>query len=72
MDRRQEKTRDAIFKALQTLLKQKSYNSITVPETFLIHHLAGSFTETVKWWVSQNMDQTPEMVAAYYMAVSMR
>ena len=72
MDRRQKKTRDAIFRALQTLLKQKGYNSITVPEAFLIHQLAGSFTETVKWWVSQNMDQTPETVAAYYMAVSMR
>ena len=178
MDRRQKKTRDAIFRALQTLLKQKNYNSITVqeiideanigrstfyahfetkddllqtlcseifhhvftdllpqeeavldcrnlelklghvlyhlkenqvnicgiiasdgdglfmayfkqyltrlfcrytalfsrevPEAFLVHHLAGSFTETVKWWVSQNMDQAPETVAAYYMAVSMR
>ena len=40
-----------------------------VPEDFLIHHLAGSFAETVKWWVSKNMEPAPETVAGYYMAV---
>ena len=32
MDRRQKKTRTAIFKALQTLLEQKQYSAITVQE----------------------------------------
>lgn len=40
-----------------------------VPEDYLLHHLSGSFAETVKWWVSQNMTLPPESVAAYYMAV---
>jgi len=43
-----------------------------VPEDFLIHHLAGSFAETVKWWVSQKMEHPPELVAGYYMAVAQR
>ena len=38
-----------------------------VPEDYLIHHLAGSFAETVKWWVAQNMVPDPETVAHYYM-----
>jgi len=38
-----------------------------VPEDFLIHHLAGSFAETVRWWVARNMDATPEVVARYFM-----
>ena len=32
MDRRQQKTRDAIFKALSTLLETKRYGNITVQE----------------------------------------
>ena len=40
-----------------------------VPEDFLIHHLAGGFAETVKWWVSQKMEPAPDLVAGYYMAV---
>ena len=43
-----------------------------LPEDFLIHHLAGSFAETVKWWASQNMELAPETVANYYMVVVKR
>ena len=43
-----------------------------VPEDFLIHHLAGSFAETVKWWAATNMEPAPETVARYYMAVAKR
>ena len=41
-----------------------------VPEDFLIHHLAGSFAETVKWWVSQRMVLDPETMAHFYMTVA--
>ena len=40
-----------------------------IPETFLIHHLAGSFAETVKWWVAQDMKLDPETVAHFYTMV---
>ena len=40
-----------------------------VPEDFLIHHLAGSFAETVKWWIIRNMTLEPEIVAHFYTAV---
>lgn len=42
---------------------------LRVPEDYLLHHLAGSFTETVKWWVSQDMVLPPETVASYFMTV---
>lgn len=38
-----------------------------VPEDFLISHLVGSFAETVKWWIAEDMKHTPEQVAALYM-----
>ena len=40
-----------------------------VPENFLIHHLAGSFAETVKWWAAQNMVPDSETVAHFFMRV---
>ena len=40
-----------------------------VPEDFLIHHLTGSFAETVKWWVARDMIPDPETVAHFYMLV---
>ena len=43
-----------------------------VPEDYLLHHLTGSFAETVKWWVAQDMAPAPETVANYYIAVIRR
>jgi len=40
-----------------------------VPKDFLIHHLTGSFAETVKWWVARGMILDPETVAHFYMMV---
>lgn len=45
------------------------YLDTTVPVDFLLHYLVGGFAETVKWWVKKGMEQPPEEVAAYYMAV---
>lgn len=42
---------------------------VDVPNDFLIHHLVGSFAETVKWWVAEDTKHTPEEVAGYYMKV---
>ena len=42
---------------------------LDVPEDYLLHHLTGSFAETVKWWVAQDMTAAPETVADHYMAV---
>ena len=42
MDRRQKKTKDAIFKAFTTLLSKKNYNQISVQE---IIDIADTVTE---------------------------
>jgi len=41
-----------------------------IPEDFLIHHLTGSFAETVKWWVSRGTILDPETVAHFYIKVA--
>ena len=38
-----------------------------VPVDFLTNHLAGSFTEAVRWWVRRGMTVSPEDLAEYYM-----
>ena len=43
-----------------------------VPEDFLIHHLAGSFAETIKWWVAHDMEPDCESVAHFYIEVVSR
>ena len=39
-----------------------------VPEDFLLHHLAGSFAETIRWWLREGMTTEPEAVAGYFLA----
>lgn len=40
-----------------------------VPDDFLLHHLVGSFSETVNWWIKESPAASPDEVAGYYMAV---
>jgi len=40
-----------------------------VPAGYQLHHLVGSFAETVVWWMEGNTDYSPEQMAAFYMAV---
>jgi len=40
-----------------------------LPEDFLVNHISSSFVETVEWWISQNMKQTPEAMTEYFLSV---
>lgn len=52
---------------LPALFSQYMQNAHTdVPEDFWSNHLAGSFTEAVRWWVRQGMIPAPETLAEYY------
>ena len=41
-----------------------------VPTDYLKNHLICSFCETVRWWVDEAPDSTPEETAAFYMSVT--
>ncbi len=41
-----------------------------VPNDFLINHLVGSFAETVKWWLKEDMKTPPETIAKYYISMT--
>lgn len=40
-----------------------------LPEDYLVNHITASFVETVGWWVSRQMQETPEEITDYFLAV---
>ncbi len=38
-----------------------------LPEDYLINHISSSFVETVDWWISNDMKETPEQLAEYFL-----
>ena len=40
-----------------------------LPEDYLVNHISSSFVETVDWWVSRQMRETPEELTDYFLAV---
>ncbi len=43
---------------------------INVPKDFLLNHLTGSFAETVRWWMREDMKTSPEEIAKYFMKMT--
>ena len=37
-----------------------------IPEGFILEHIAGTFTQTVKWWADGGMKETPEEIEKYF------
>ena len=38
-----------------------------LPREFRVQQVAAAFTETVRWWVSRKMQETPEEICTYFM-----
>ena len=45
------------------IIAQKS----NLPENYLIHHISSSFVNTVSWWISQGMKESPELITEYFL-----
>ncbi len=41
-----------------------------LPEDYLVNHISSSFVETVEWWISRNMKETPEEITQYFLAAT--
>ncbi len=50
----------------EMFLMHISFFSSKVPQDFLLNHLAGSFSETVTWWMKEGMKTPPETIAHYF------
>lgn len=40
-----------------------------LPRSFIINHVASTFTETLKWWLSNGMKEPPEVIAEFFFSV---
>lgn len=47
-----------------------SANQRNVPTDFMLNHLVGSFAETVKWWIRNDMFYTPEETVYFFMLMT--
>lgn len=45
-----------------------AFAASALPEEYLVNHIAAAFVETVHWWLSRGMRDTPETVAAWFLA----
>ncbi|MCB8817090.1 TetR-like C-terminal domain-containing protein [Desulfosporosinus shakirovi] len=59
------------FNALVTLhiLSGSVRQNTTLPDDFPINHISGSFVNMVRWWLKNDMKQSPEEIAEYFATV---
>lgn len=38
-----------------------------LPRDFWINHIAATFVETIRWWIDNKMQQSPELIAKYFL-----
>ncbi len=46
-----------------------AFRNTALPQEYLVDHMASTFVETVNWWLSRGMKESPETITAYYLAV---
>ena len=55
---------------ISSLVANLGPETARVPESFLRNHLSGSFVNMVQWWIHGGMQETPEELAGYFLAVT--
>ena len=51
------------------LLGEVRVDKASIPYDFLVSHISSSFVGMVQWWIKNNLKQSPEELADYFMAV---
>lgn len=56
---------------LQKLISQQlhlfdSKKSKNLPTNFWVHHIAVTFVETIRWWIENGMQESPETLTEYF------
>lgn len=51
------------------MLEGLDWNKSRIPYDFLLNHISASFVNMMKWWLKNNLSQTPEELAEYFSVV---
>lgn len=43
------------------------FDFVPLPKDYIVNHISSSFVETVEWWLSLGMNQTPEQLTEYFL-----
>lgn len=52
------------------LLGKYDEKSTGIPKDYLVNHVIGSFMETIRWWSKNNMKQSPQEIAGYFIKIT--
>ena len=44
-------------------------NKNDLPYNFLVNHTASTFIETVRWWIENEMTESPETITTYFLSI---
>lgn len=60
--------KEELVRALQDRLTVFDHRrSPRLPEGFWVDHICATFVQTLRWWVEQGMNHTPEQITEYFM-----
>lgn len=51
------------------LLSDVNQSKKNIPYDFLVNHISSSFVGMVQWWIKNEMQQSPEEMSDYFMAI---
>jgi len=67
---------DLFLKYFRTNLEQLVESQLSlfeppknIPDAFWKNHIISTFAETLKWWIRNGMQETPEVITEYFFAV---
>lgn len=70
-------SRELFLSVIKTYLEQLFARFIIndsldgIPKEYVVNHMAGSFVESIKWWMQNDMAQSPEELTRYFFTVSL-
>lgn len=60
--------KEGLKKLIEKDFEKSEYTgSEELPKAFFINHLAATYVETVRWWVDNNLKETPEEITHLYL-----